>query len=200
VAAQRLTAVAVTLLVAAAVGGCGSSKTTSPATGGGVPAALVREARPIGRGSRFHPPAAGPVLGACRRGLGPRTGVHVEVFGADRVVLIATGIGARAPVRVDAGRIAGARCFGALATIDPTGVVLIRPGAQLTLADLFRSWGQPLTPRRMAAFAGVVRVYVDGRRVAADPRRVRLAPHAEIVLEVGPYVPPHTAYRFPPGA
>jgi hypothetical protein len=28
---------------------------------------------------------------------------------------------------------------------------------------------------------------------------VVLARHAEIVLEVGPHVPPHPAYHFPPG-
>ena len=124
----------------------------------------------------------------------------MEVFGADRVVLIAAGIGARPPLRLDAGRVTGARCFGALATIDPTGLVLVRPGARPTLADLFRSWGQPLTARRLASFRGAVRVYVGGRRVAGDPRRVALSAHAEIVLEVGPFVPPHRAYRFPPGA
>jgi hypothetical protein len=139
------------------------------------------------------------VVGPCRGALGRRVGVHVEVFGDDRVVLIAAGIGVRPPVRLDAGRIVSARCFGALATVDPTGVVLIRPGARLTLADLFASWGQPLSGRRVASFAGPVRVYVDGRRVTGDPRRVALSAHREIVLEVGPYVPPHPSYRFPSG-
>jgi hypothetical protein len=202
VAAQRLRAAAALVPVAIAVlagvvAGCGSASTST--TGGGVPAALVREARPIGRGPRFHPPATGPVLGACRRPLGRRVGAHLEVFGGDRVVLIAVGIGARPPLRLDAGRIVAARCFGALTTVDPTGVVLVRPGARLTLADLFASWGQPLSPRRVASFAGPVRVYIGGRPVAVDPRRVRLSPHAEIVLEVGPYVPPHASYRFPSG-
>jgi hypothetical protein len=195
VAEQRLrTAAAVVLALVAAGCGSASTATTSP----GVPAALAREARPIGRGPRFHPPATGPVHGACRPALGPRVGVHVELFGADRVVLFAAGIGARPPVRLDAGRIVAARCFGELATVDPTGVVLIRPGAQLTLGDLFRSWGQPLSRRQAASFRGPVRGYVGGARVtAADPRGVPLTPHAEIVVEVGPYVPPHTTYRFP---
>jgi hypothetical protein len=200
VAAQRLRAAAGALLLTGALAGCGgTSPATTGAGGAGVPAALAREARPIGRGPRFHPPASGPVLGPCRGALGRRAGVHVEVFGADRVVLIAAGIGARPPVRTDAGRIVAARCFGELATVDPTGVVLVRPGARLTLADLFASWGQPLGPRRLASFTGPVRVYVDGRRIALNPRRVALSAHAEIVLEVGPYVPPHTAYRFPSG-
>jgi hypothetical protein len=200
VAAQRLRWAAAAWLVTLALGGCGSSAPPASTGGSGVPAALVREARPIGRGPRFHPPASGPVLGDCRRPLGGRVGVHVELFAANRVVLIAAGIGARPPLHHGAGRITAARCFGELVTVDPTGVVLIAPGGRLTLGDLFRSWGQPLSERRMASFGGPVRVYVDGRSMAADPVGVRLVPHSEIVLEVGPYVPPHTAYRFPSGA
>jgi hypothetical protein len=82
----------------------------------------------------------------------------------------------------------------------------VRPGARLSVADLFRSWGQPLSARRLGPFRGRVRVYVGGRRVRGGPGSpgvpgtVRLTRHAEIVLEVGPYVPPHPAYTFPPGA
>jgi len=44
-----------------------------------------------------------------------------------------------------------------------------------------------------------VLVFVDGKRWRATPGAVPLSPHAVIVLEVGPYVPPHVSYRFPPG-
>jgi hypothetical protein len=165
-----------------------------------IPAALAAQARPIGRGARFHPPARGPVLGACRRTLQPRDAVHVEVFAADRVVLIASGIGTRPPRRRQEGRITAAGCYGALVTLEPTGVVLVRPGAHLTVADLFRSWGRRLSPRGLASFTGpVVTAYVDGRRQPGPAGRVALRRHAEIVLEVGPHVPPHSTYRFPPG-
>jgi hypothetical protein len=127
-------------------------------------------------------------------------GVHIELFAADRVVLVAAGIGVRGPVRRLEGRIAAARCFGELATIEPTGVVLVRRGSRLALADLFRSWGEPLSADRMAGFRGRVRMFVDGRPRPGTPGSVRLRPHAEIVLEVGPFVPPHAAYHFPPGA
>ena len=50
-----------------------------------------REARPIGHGARFHPPASGPVIGRCRPALGSRVGAHVELFAANRVVLVAAG-------------------------------------------------------------------------------------------------------------
>lgn len=132
-----------------------------------------------------------------------RDGVHVEVFADDRVVLLGAGISARPPFTSLSGRIVGARCYGALVTLDPTGLVRVRRGARLTVADLFRAWGQPLSPRRLAAFSappgGQVTVYVDGRRWGGAPGAVPLTRHAEIVLEVGPHVPPHSSYTFPTG-
>jgi hypothetical protein len=183
------------------VSACGSS--THHAAPAAIPKALLLEARPIGRGPRFHPPATGPVIGPCSNRLGPRFGVHVEVFAANRVVLIAAGIGTRRPWRLSAGRIVGASCFGALVTVEPTGVVLIRPGSLLSLAGLFHSWGQPLSETRLAGFMAQpgqrVTTFIDGRRWTGQPGQVRLVRHAEIVVEVGPFVPPHRSYTFPPG-
>jgi hypothetical protein len=182
------------------VAGCGSS--SHRAASARIPAALVREARPIGRGPRFHPPARGSVIGPCGGTLGPRRGVHVELFAANRVVIVAAGIGTRPPRRLSAGRISGARCYGTLVTLEPTGVVLVRPGTRLRLAELFRSWRQPLSARRLASFAadrgGGVSVFVDGRQWHGRPGQVPLTAHSEIVLEVGPHVPPHASYTFPP--
>jgi hypothetical protein len=125
------------------------------------------------------------------------------VFGANRVVLIPAGVGVSGPRSFSAGRIAHAGCYGELVTLDPTGLVLIRPAATLTLGDLFHSWGQPLSAHRIASFTtgpgDAVRVFVDGRSRPGSPASVPLRPHAEIVLEAGPYVPPHHAYTFPPG-
>jgi hypothetical protein len=126
----------------------------------------------------------------------------VEVFGANRVVIVPAGIGTMPPRTFSAGRISGARCFGSLVTIDPTGLVLVRPEHRLFLSDLFRAWGQPLSPRRLAAFSspvgGPIAVFVDGRPWHGAPGSVALARHSEIVLEAGPYVPPHASYAFPP--
>jgi hypothetical protein len=180
---------------------CGSTEHRSAAPA--PPPALLAEARPIGRGARFQPPAAGPVVGPCRRDLGRREGVHIELFAADRVVLVAAGVGTRPPRRLSEGRIASASCFGELVTLDPTGLVLVRPGSHPVLADLFRAWGQALSSRRLASFSasarGSVSVFVDGRRWVGAPGEVPLRRHSEIVLEVGPHVPPHHAYTFPPG-
>ena len=118
-------------------------------------------------------------------------------------MLIAAGIGTRPPLRYSAGRIASARCYGDLVTLEPTGVVLVRRGARLTLSDLFRSWGQPLSEHRLASFSAApgqsVRVFVNGRPRSGPPGAVPLSAHSEIVLEVGPRVPPHASYTFPPG-
>ncbi len=205
-------AAAVSLLIGT-VAGCGSdglrtiaatpAATTATTTAAAPPAALLAEARPIGRGVRFEPPVKGRPLGDCTRSLGSRAGLHVEVFGSNRVVLIPAGVGVRGPRSFSAGRIADAGCYGELVTLDPTGLVLIRPGARLTVADLFRSWGQPLSPHRIASFTTgpgeSVRAFVDGRPWPGPPASIPLRRHAEIVLEVGPYVPPHAAYTFPPG-
>lgn len=197
-------------LAAAALAACGANSANgvngvnghsgSSTTASALPAALVREARPIGRGARFHPPAMGPVVGPCRRRLGSRRGVHVEVFAADRVVIIPAGIGTEPPRSVSEGRISHARCYGTLVTVEPTGVVLVRRGATPMLAALLRSWGQPLSSRRLVSFSGPVSVFVGGRRWPGPPGSVPLRPHSEIVLEVGPHVPPHTSYTFPPGS
>ena len=141
-----------TALVAVAIllGGCGSSGSTQSHSG--IPSALLAQARPIGRRASFHPPVRGPVIGACKPLPGAREGAHVEVFAQNRVLLLAAGIGTLPPRKTFAGHITAARCYGALVTLDPTGLVLVRDGAKLNVADLFRSWGQPLSRTRLALF------------------------------------------------
>ncbi|HEY3944486.1 MAG TPA: hypothetical protein VGL78_04600 [Solirubrobacteraceae bacterium] len=89
-------------------------------------------------------------------------------------------------------------------TLDPTGVVYARPGSKPSLAALFRSWGVSLSSTRVASFSAPtdhpVVVFVDGRRWRGQPGSVPLFSHAEIVVEIGPMVPPHASYAFPPEA
>ena len=95
------------------------------------------------------------------------------MFAENRVVIVAAGIGTLGPRAVSDARIASARCYGGIVTLEPTGVVLVRRGLRLTLAQLFRSWGQALSPTQLVSFpshAGThVAVFVDGRRVAGSP-------------------------------
>lgn len=190
--------------LATAVAGCGSSATRSTPSaklrraGGAIPAKLMAEERPIGRGIRFHPGVSGPVVGRCSATLGDREEAHVELFGANRVVLLGAGIGTRPPRRMLDGRVVRAACFGSLVTLDPTGTVYFRPGTRVTLGELFTAWGQALSATRIASFTGGrVVVYVDGQiRSLRSPRSLPLTDHAEIVLEVGPHVPPHTHFTF----
>ena len=164
--------VAAVAVSAAGLAACGAadhgrSSSSSASSGGSIPAALVREARPIGRGARFQPPARGPVIGPCRRALGRARGVHVEVFAANRVVLIPAGIGTKPPRATFEGRISKARCFGDLVTLEPTGVVLVRSGVTLDP----RRPVQVLGPAAVTATAGLVR---RGRRSARG--RIRRRP------------------------
>lgn len=185
----------------ALLAGCAAAP--HPAATSGIPQAVLREARPIGAGPRFQPPATGPITGPCRPTLGPHYGVHVEVFAANRVVIVPAGIGTRPPRTTSAGRIAHARCYGNLVTLEPTGVVLVRARSHPTLATLFRAWGQALSTTQLASFHSApgtrVAVFIDGHASHIPPDRVPLTPRAEIVLEVGPHVPPHATYTFPPG-
>jgi hypothetical protein len=198
---RSLSAIVGLLALAVIVSACGSDRRST--TTAGIPRALIAESRPIGAGPRFRPPVSGSPTAPCNAQLGPRVGAHVEVFAANRVVLLPAGIGAAEPLGYSAGRISRARCFGALVTIDPTGLVLVSRGSRMSLSALFRSWGQPLSPTRVASFpalpGGHVEVFVGGRLWHGDPRYVPLSEHAEIVLEVGPHVPPHSSYEFPPG-
>ena len=148
---------------------------------------------PIGVGPRFHPaPAA---RGACAPGaLHPGGRVHLELFAAGRVVIVPAGIGVRGG-RDRFGRITEARCRGAVWTTDPTGVVHFE-GAR-TLGSVFAAWGRRLRPGRLLSFRGPVRLYRNGERIAGDARRLVLADRDQLVLQVGPYIPPHRSYRFP---
>jgi hypothetical protein len=150
---------------------------------------------PIGAGPRYHPPAlhaavaAGRPVGrlTCSR-TGRQFAVHVELFAARKVVVVPAGIG-KGPHG----------CSYPLHTDVPTGVVEVSRNGQYVLGDLFRVWGRRLDRHTLLSFSGRVTVFVGGRRCTGDPRRLPLTRHAQIVVEVGPYVAPHRTYLFPKG-
>lgn len=154
---------------------------------------------PIGVGPGFRPPAApaavlaGKPVGRFRCGQdgARRFGAHLELFIRRHVLLVPAAVGVAR----------GGRCTYPLRTREPTGVIEIRRGMRATVGDLFRLWGQPLGPRRIAGFRSrtPVLAFVGGKRWHGDVRAITLARHAQIVLELGGYVPPHPRYLFAGG-
>jgi len=162
---------------------------------------------PVSREPGFVLPAASPavvdgrVVAGMRCARGRAAGaVHVEIFVNRRVLLLPAGIGLRPPLRrIGSSRLAGGACAYPLSTLDPTGTVFVDRARDRVLGDLFAVWGQRLSARRLLSFAGRVRAFRNGREWRGDPRRVPLARHDSIVLEIGGYVRPHARYLFPAG-
>jgi hypothetical protein len=148
---------------------------------------------PIGAGPRFHPAAttsdvrAGRPVGRLRcRNVRSVAHAHLEVFAAGRVTIV--------PARVGFARTRA--CTYPARTTEPTGVVEFDASAHLTLGDFFAIWGQALASHRLCGFAGRVRAYVDGVRRRGRIVAILLRRHSEIVLEVGPVIPPHRVFLF----
>ena len=162
---------------------------------------------PIGRGAGYRlatargPAAHGLAIGdlRCAASRTAHSAVHVELFARGRVLLLPSGIGIAPPLQRTGAYVQGGRCRYPAWTQEPTGVVqLSRDG--LTLGDLFAIWGQPLGGRRLAGFAGPrLRAFVGGRPWPGNPAAIPLTHHAQIVVELGAAIPPHSEYRFPPG-
>jgi hypothetical protein len=112
-------------------------------------------------------------------------------------MLIPTGVGV-AGARVVHAHVVSDRCRYPLRTADPTGTLEL-DGAGHRLDELFAIWGQRLDAGHLASFSGPVRVYVNGRRLAlANPADTPLTDRAEVVVECGPFIPPHPRYVFAP--
>jgi hypothetical protein len=163
---------------------------------------------PIGVGPRFHPPAAGravlqgrPVAGLTCGANSRRMGVHIEVFARGRVVIVPAGIGVATPFARDGAFVRPRACTYPLRTLAPTGVVEVDRRRRLTLGHLFRLWGQPLSRTRLVGFRTTskrpVRAYVAGRRWRRRLDAIPLRHHAQIVLQLGRYIPPHKRFLFP---
>jgi hypothetical protein len=128
-----------------------------------------------------------------------RFGVHLELFAGRKVVVVPAGIGVARPLRREGAYVRPAGCTYPLRTLEPTGVIEVAAGRRPTLGDLFRLWGQPLGPNRLAGFRGRVAAFVGGRRWRGAAAAIPLTRHAQIVLETGGYVPPHPRYLFRAG-
>jgi hypothetical protein len=131
----------------------------------------------------------GAPVGELRGGVPGKTfRIHLEVFVDRKVVIVPAGIG-----------VSDKGCRYPVSTDRPDGVIRAAPG--LRLADVFRVWGMQLGPERIGWFGadGLVRAYVGGKLVHGPVGAIRLTPHAQIVLELGGYVPPHPHFLFAGG-
>jgi hypothetical protein len=88
-------------------------------------------------------------------------------------------------------------CLYWLHTHDASGIIHIEAPHPIlpSLGAFFDIWGQPLSPRQVAAFRitrGMsMRVYVDGTPYQGNPRDIRLRNHTAVTIELGPpFVPP----------
>ena len=162
---------------------------------------------PIGVGPHYRPPASPPAIRAAQPVGSQQCGhdntrfsVHLELFAKRRVIAIPAGIGVASPFRRVGADVRPAGCVYPVHTTAPTGVVRVGTRSS-TVGDIFRVWGQAIGPHDLATFssAAPVRAFVNGRERPGDLRRIRLTPHAQIVLEIGGYVAPHPAYLFPKG-
>jgi len=151
---------------------------------------------PVGPAPAYTPPArpvavvAGAPVGALRCGSGGQTFlVHIELFVNRKVVIVPEGIG-----------VADSGCRYPVSTEGPDGIVRVAPG--LHLADVFRVWGQRLDAHRLGWFTSksTLRAYVGGKLREGPAGAIPLTPRAQIVLELGGYVPPHPFFLFAGGA
>jgi hypothetical protein len=168
----------------------------------------VLRALPLVAAIALHPPIADapglsgrPVDGLrCSPAGGARFGAHVELFVHREIVLLPAGIGLARPWRRRGRWLESERCAYPVRTREPTGLIEVRPGAPRTLGDLFSLWGQPLGRDEVAGFRGRrVAAFLAGRRWRGSPAQIPLSPHAQIVIEIAGFVPPHRTYRFPRG-
>jgi hypothetical protein len=207
---RRSPSLMVLLLAALTCSSCAGHRSSAPQPDSQATLAIdLARTRPLGIGLAFRPPRANALVSAaapigalrCRGAAGQSYGAHIELFASDREVQVPAGIG------ISGGRQSGpfvvsARCRYRLSTVDPTGVIHVQRQPELsapTVGELFSLWGQRLSRTQLGSFQGTVVSFLDGRRWPADPRHIPLRPHAQIVLEVGPFVAPHPSYLFPPG-
>jgi hypothetical protein len=124
---------------------------------------------------------------------------HVDLYVEGRPVVVPAGIGID-----DAGRF-----ISPLHTHDATGIVHVESPTErtFTLGQFFDVWGVRFTRRCLGGYCATagkrLRVYVTGKLVRGDPRRIALEEREEIVVAFGSRAelprPLPRSYAFPPG-
>jgi len=134
-----------------------------------------------------------PVAGiSCDAMEGSRIHIHQHLVILDH--------GKPVDVPFDVGRPGGARCLYWLHTHTPDGIIHVEAPTDrtFTLGDFFEIWGQPLSRTQAATAKGTkkapLKIWVNGKAWLGDPRKIVLAPHADITIEVGPPFPKPTLF------
>jgi hypothetical protein len=127
-----------------------------------------------------------PLVGAVIR----HDHVHLDVIVNGRRIAVPAGVGIAEPVNTGHGYF-GRVANSPLHTHSASGIIHVeadRPGAY-TLGQFFDEWGVRLDRSCVGGYCAggdkELRVYVDGRRRAGDPRGVVLGNHQEIAVVFG---------------
>jgi len=135
--------------------------------------------------AQYAHPRGQPISGiSCDALEGQRIHIHQHLAIYDHGKAVA--------VPYNVGRPSDAPCLYWLHTHTPDGIIHIEApvNRSFSLGDFFDVWVQPLS-RHEAAGAVLkpgeqMRVWVDGKPYAGDPRAIKLGNHTDIVIEVGP--------------
>jgi hypothetical protein len=101
------------------------------------------------------------------------------------------------------------RYYSPLHTHDRTGILHVESPSNTTymLGEFFGVWGVRLTPTCIGAYCAsgdrTLQTFVDGKRFTADPAKIPLRKHEEIVIAYGTRAqlpePVPSSYSFPAG-
>jgi hypothetical protein len=106
---------------------------------------------------------------------------HLAIFDRGRPVAIPA----------DVGQSLFGRCLYWLHTHTPDGIIHVESPSfrTFTLGEFFDIWDQPLSRTNVAGHTPrpgeSVTVWVDGHRVAGDPRKIELTQHLDITIDIG---------------
>jgi hypothetical protein len=216
---HRPIAIFAALLAAAALAACGSSSggsktqtmsvptstgpgSTSGATRLGFEGVTLEQGPDVAPASSTNPGATvdGIQCGATEQ-LAYHIHAHLAVYagGAPRSLPGGIGIPGSQPQQTQYGPIAnGGSCIYWLHTHTDDGIIHVESPTQriYTLGNFFDEWRQPLGPAQVGSARGKVYAFVNGKAWTADPRSIRLTPHAVIQLDVGSPTPPFIAVSW----
>lgn len=191
------------LVAIALVSGCSSSKTHAAAPSSSA------SAQPSAKPVNLFPAPADPMALARQVGLVPETHetlthhvhAHLDVFANGAPVVVPAGIGINitdpAVKKFGTGADLGYGgidppckqvCISPLHTHDTGGVLHTESASAVpnTLGQFFGEWAVPITASCLGHVCGGVKIYIDGKQVTDDPKRIQLLDQREIAVVVGP--------------